>query len=311
MPSPTATITAPAKDVSTAVIAAHAWQGYHCESRLVRSTAPRIAPVVLVGGAFQTKETWGRIETGFLAHADVLAVDLPGSGRADVLPDRHGVDFLADALCHILEETGIHEANVVGGSYGTAVVYTLAQRHPDHVRKMVLAGTMTFIPDHVRAATGRAIELLHAGRMEDFADQVLDLLLNPHPAGPVTAGERIRQTMRRRLLALPPQEAEQAVANTTRLLTRQTLDMTVAPSMPVLVITGEHDHFTTPALCRELAATCADSWFTTVSDADHMMPFERSAEVVDLCTRFFAGEPLTGLDYARDAERVSPPVMSA
>jgi hypothetical protein len=103
--------------------------------------------------------------------------------------------------------------------------------------------------------------------------------------------------MRRRLLALRPQEGAQALANTARLLVHKRLDTSIAPAMPVLVATGEHDHFTTPDLCREVAATCVDSWFTTIADADHMVPFERSAEIVDLATRFFADQPLTGLSY--------------
>src|SRR5688572_26006360 len=81
----------------------HKWDGYRCESRIVRATSePRLAPVLLVGGAFQRKEDWGRIEQGLLAHCDVVTVDLPGWGTADLLPESYGVDFLADALNHIL-----------------------------------------------------------------------------------------------------------------------------------------------------------------------------------------------------------------
>ncbi|MEU1801554.1 alpha/beta hydrolase [Streptomyces sp. NPDC019937] len=287
------------------VVATHSWQGFHCESRLVRTDSPYVAPVVLVGGAFQTKESWGRVEAEFLAHADVFTVDLPGWGQADVLPEEHGVESLADALDHMLDEVGLDVVNVVGGSYGTAIAYTFAQRHPDRVRRMALVGTMTSIPDHAETAIRRAMELLPAGRMEDFADTVLNLLFNPRTIDSVTGGARLREGMRRRLLALRPQEGAQALANTVRLLVHKSLDTSIAPPMPVLVVTGEHDHFTTPDLCREVATTCVDSWFTTITDADHMVPFERSAEIVDLLTRFFADQPLTGLSYCCDATRMS------
>lgn len=132
MPNPT-TPTSSMTDRVLPVVAAHSWQGFHCESRLVRTDSPGLAPVVLVGGAFQTKESWGRVEAEFLAHADVFTVDLPGWGRADVLPEDDGVEFLADALRHMLDEAGLDAVNLVGGSYGTAITYTFAQRHPDRV----------------------------------------------------------------------------------------------------------------------------------------------------------------------------------
>ena len=75
----------------------HTFDGYRYESRVVQGAATGLAPVVLVGGAFQRKEEWGRLERGLLAHADVVTVDLPGWGTADLLPETYGADFLAGA----------------------------------------------------------------------------------------------------------------------------------------------------------------------------------------------------------------------
>ncbi|WP_165845492.1 alpha/beta fold hydrolase [Streptacidiphilus pinicola] len=286
-------------------MAAHTWQDYRCESRLVFSAAPRIAPVVLVGGAFQTKENWGDVEAEFLTHADVLAVDLPGWGKAGVLPERYGVDFLADALCRILDDTGLTEVNLVGCSYGTAVTYTFAQRHPGRVRRMALIGTTASVPEHARDSFHRGLGLLAAERMEEFADEALDQLMNRGALDRTVAGHRIRRFLHTRLARLRPDEAQQLTTNTRRLLTHRGLDLAAAPTMPVLVTTGEHDHYATPALGQELAAACPDGWFTVITDADHMLPLERGREVSDLCLRFFADRPLTDLAYCPDGKRVS------
>ncbi|MFC7479132.1 hypothetical protein ACFQX7_02255 [Luedemannella flava] len=58
-------------------------------------------------------------------------------------------------------------------------------------------------------------------------------------------------------------------------------------------------------MCRELAATCADSWFTVVRNADHLLHLQRAAELVDLMVRFFDGLPVTDLPYCRVSERVA------
>ncbi|MFB7668103.1 alpha/beta fold hydrolase [Kitasatospora sp. NPDC056138] len=290
-----------------AEVSSHRWQGYHCESRLVRTSAPRIAPVLLIGGAFQTKETWGRFEREFLEHADVLTVDPPGWGAGGVLPDRYGADFLADALGHMLDETGLPPANIVSGSYGTAIAYRLAQRHPERVRRIVLIGTMTSIPEHARISMRRTMDFLAARQMQEFAEASVEVLMNTDGVASVTAGARVRRFLLRRLLNLAADEVEQTFANTHRLLKHEMVDPTRAPAVPVLVTTGEHDTFTTPDLCRALAATCTDSWFAEVADADHMLHLERTAEVADLATRFLAGESLTGLAYCRSVERISRP----
>jgi len=300
-------LAAPSTRTRSAVVSRHEWEGYRCESRLVPAAAPRMAPLVLVGGAFQTKESWGRLERELLAHVDVFTVDLPGWGAGNVLPDRHGADFLADALGHMIDESGLTSVNVVGGSYGTAIAFRLAQRRPELVEKMVLVGTMTSIPAHARVAMRRTLDLLTEGRMEEFARETVAFMVNADRIDSVAAGSRVRRFLMRRMLNLSDEDVEKHLSNTMRLLRHEMLDTSRPPAMPVLVATGEHDAFTTPDLCRGLAATCTDSWFTQVADADHMLPLERPVELADLITHFLVGEPLDQLPYCRGVERTSEP----
>ena len=172
------------------VVRSHTWEGFHCESRLVRTTAPRLAPLLMIGGAFQRKEAWGRVEREFLAHMDVLTVDPPGWGAGDLLPGGYDVGFLADAVSHMLDERGLTEVNLLGGSYGTAIAYRIAQRRPEQVARMVLVGTMTCIPPHARAAMLRAMRLLAERRMEEYAEAAVDILMNRDLLGSVVAGSR-------------------------------------------------------------------------------------------------------------------------
>jgi pimeloyl-ACP methyl ester carboxylesterase len=294
-----------------AVVRSHSWQGYHCESRLIRTTAPRLAPVLMIGGAFQRKEAWGRLEREFLVHMDVLTVDPPGWGAGDVLPDHHGVALLADAVHHMLDEHGIAEVNLLGGSYGTAIAYRIAQQYPECVVRMVLIGTMTAIPEHARAAMRRTLEYLAERRMQEYAEAAVDILMNRERLGSVTAGAKVCRFLLRRLANLPEEEAEQTLANTRRLLNEEMIDTSRPPAAPVLVATGEHDTFTTPDLCRGMAATCRESWFAEVADADHMLFLERTRELADLATRFLAAQPLADLPYCRGVEQIRRPEVPA
>jgi pimeloyl-ACP methyl ester carboxylesterase len=289
-----------------ALVRAHRWQGFGCESRLVRTSDPRFPPVLIIGGAFQRKESWGRCEEVFLGNMDVFTVDPPGWGAADLLPETYGVDFLADAVCHMLDEWGAGQVNVLAGSYGSAIAFEIARRYPERVGRMVLVGTMTAIPGHAQAAMRRTLEHLAAGDMETYARATVDLLMTPERLADIPNGVRIRRLLLRRIAGISEAEAHQMRTNTLRLLTHQALDTSRPPRMPVLTVAGEYDSFTTPELCRQMAAACADSWHAEVRDADHMVILERTAEVADLITRFLAGQALQGLPYCRSVERVSP-----
>ncbi|WP_333771277.1 alpha/beta fold hydrolase [Streptomyces sp. IBSBF 2435] len=296
---------------SPAEVRSHAWEGFRCESRVVRSGAPRLAPVLMIGGAFQRKESWGRMERALLDDMDVVTVDPPGWGSGGVLPAHHGADLLADAVCHMLTELGLPRLNIFSGSYGTAIAYRIAQKHPGQVGRMVLVGTMTEIPAHARLGMRQALDCLRSGDMEEFAERSLDFLMNAAREDRIAGAAKVRRFLRRRLTNLAEEERAQTLANSERLLQHEMVDLSLPPAAPVLAVTGEHDSFTTPDRCRGLAATCPDSRFAVVSGADHMLYLERTAELADLTTRFLAEESLDGLPYCSYVERVNPPTEYA
>ncbi|GAA1687840.1 hypothetical protein GCM10009830_39260 [Glycomyces endophyticus] len=285
------------------IIHKHHWAGFDYCSRSVRARAPRLEPVVLVGGALQRKEDWGRVERVMLESADVIATDLPGWGEADLLPAEYGADVLADALVHLLDDLGLERVNVLGGSYGTAIAYRMAQAYPDRIARMVLAGTMTAIPLHWEETFREMVRLVAAGDLERFADLVVAAITGGAP-GSVVAAAAVQRVLARRFRTVGSDEAAKFIANTRRLLAHAMIDTTTEPQPPILFTTGEHDTLTPPDACRELARTCRRAWFTAITRSDHAVHLERGAELADLMTRFFAGEPIDGLPYATAVEEL-------
>lgn len=280
----------------------HHWRGFRYESRMALSASPRYDPVVLVGGALHRKEDWGSLEQALLAHADVVCPDLPGWGAADHLPPGHGADLLAEALGNLLDDLGIRRANVFAGSYGTAVAYRLAQLQPDRVTRMVLAGTMSTIPDNARASMRAAIELAASRDRDRFGPTAVEHLMCHDPAADIASAKVVARIISRRFGSVDDDEIAMFVANTRRLLDSVLIDVTVAPEVPTLFTVGQHDTLTAPALCRELAMTCTNSWFVEMARADHLVHLERPRELADLMMRFFADEPLVSLPYATRIE---------
>lgn len=279
----------------------HRWEGFGYCSRVSRAADPRLDPVVLIGGAMQRKEDWGRIEQGLLGSADVVCPDLPGWGEADLLPARYGSELLAGALRHLLDDLGLERVNLFAGSYGTAIAYRLAQTDPERIARMSLVGTMSAIPDAARPGMLGILDLIASGESE-LGPKAVETLMNEDPRVDVASAAVVRRILMLRFGNLTEQELDRFVANTQRLLERELIDTSVEPAVPALFMVGEHDTLTPPELCRELALTCPESWFVMMRRADHLMHLERSGEVVDLVTRFFAKRDITGLPYAAAVE---------
>ncbi|KNB53920.1 alpha/beta fold hydrolase [Streptomyces caatingaensis] len=282
--------------------------GFSYSGRIVRRPDARLAPIVLIGGAFQHQDSWGRLERMFLEAASVITVDLPGWGAADPLPARYGIDFLCDALGRLLDKAAPYTVNVVGASYGSAVAHEWVRRHPDRAERLVLVGTMARLTDHVRARVELTLRTLERGGHAEFVDQILDTMVCRAPRVTVARRATVLRCLTRALNGLTADGKLKYRENTRRLLDHPAPAGGPPVRVPVLVTTGEHDPLTTPALSREVSARCADARFAVVKDADHLVHLERPAELVELILKFLADEPLTGLDYCHPVEHTGHPL---
>ncbi|MFC8764767.1 alpha/beta fold hydrolase [Streptomyces sp. NPDC057193] len=273
-----------------------AYGGYKSEGRTLWHRDPEAQTVVLIGGALQRKTAWGRFEAVLAARFHVFTVDLPGWGEADILPASYDVDFLADALHDLLGTAGHRLVHLLGASYGSGIAHRYAQRYPDAVRSLCLAGPLLRVPDEVREDFRRTVELLDKERMEEFAELSVGVILRSTPGARVTRQAAVRRILHSMFRNIDGADAQKYRNNTLRLL-HQAPPPVPPVTAPVLVATGEHDLFTPPDLCREVAATCSDARIALVYDADHAMHLELPNQAGDLLTRFAAGESLDGLAY--------------
>ena len=105
----------------------------------VAASESSLPPVVFLGGAFQSMDSWRSFANVFAPLSDVVLVDLPGSGAADPLPPEFGLDFLAEALEKVFDRLELRPAFLVCASYGSPIGYRFAQRFPDRTSHLVLA----------------------------------------------------------------------------------------------------------------------------------------------------------------------------
>ena len=96
-------------------------------------------PLVVLHGAYMTIGAMGVVVPSLAESRQVIAVELQGHGRtADI--DRHlSYEQMADDVAALLRHLGTEGADVFGYSMGGAVALQVAIRHPEVVRKLVVA----------------------------------------------------------------------------------------------------------------------------------------------------------------------------
>jgi pimeloyl-ACP methyl ester carboxylesterase len=262
--------------------------GYRYTCRVRRTPSDRL-PVFFVSGAFQSMGSWRKFADHFGQFTTVVLCDLPGTGGSDVLPAACGLDFLATAMRVVLRRLEIAQCDVVSASYGSPIAYRFAQLFPEAVGRLVLAGVMKEIPGDRRASTMRTMASLREGRLKDFARDVADGLLCTDADRPIDRRQLARRLLMTQLERMTPADQQRYVHNTTRLLDHPPLDLSAPPPVPALVFTGEHDVYTRPDDCLEVALAFDDAVFTTIERADHLFHVERFEATLALVDAFLHG----------------------
>src|SRR5918911_865529 len=96
-------------------------------------------PLVLLHGAYMTIDAMGEVVPELAGTRQVIAVELQGHGRTADVDRPLSYERMADDTAALLRHLGIGEADVFGFSMGGGVALQIALRHPEVVRKLVVA----------------------------------------------------------------------------------------------------------------------------------------------------------------------------
>lgn len=100
-------------------------------------------PLFLVSGLGGTAAYWKPNLPAFAAKYRVIVHDHRGAGQSTHSKIRYSVDQMTDDLVRLMDRLKIERAHLVGHSTGGAIGQTLALRHPQRLKRMVLFATWT------------------------------------------------------------------------------------------------------------------------------------------------------------------------
>lgn len=100
--------------------------------------------VTFIHGAGGSSSIWFKQIKEFRKDHNVLILDLRGHGRSERGRWKKGDSFseVADDVVEVMDTLNINQSHIIGMSLGTIVAQTLAERHPQRVKSLILGGAI-------------------------------------------------------------------------------------------------------------------------------------------------------------------------
>ena len=221
-------------------------------------------PIVFLHGVGSDSSVWRPQLDHFGVSLRTVAFDYPGYGESELVDGATRDDFAA-AILAAMDELGIEQAHVCGLSLGGVIAIAMHAVAPDRVASLIIADSFAVHPDG-QGIYDRSVAASQAMTMRELAEARTGALL-----GNAASGE-LRREIVDTMAAIDP-AAYRFGAAAVWLADQR--DRAAAIDVPTLILVGEEDRITPPALSEELAELIPGSRLMRVADAGHLANAEQ------------------------------------
>jgi 3-oxoadipate enol-lactonase len=239
--------------------------------------------VVLVHAIGCDLRMWDELAADLVANGmRVVRVDVRGHGASPVPERPYSLAELAGDVAAVLDRCGVARAHWVGLSMGGMIGQAFAIERGERLAKLVLANTTSSY-----GADGRKMWEARAKAVEDGGmAAITDLAMTRYFSDEFSARHaEVVERVRGRFLETNPRgyigccDAIRDLDYTARL---------PRISAPTLVIAGEKDAGTPPAMAGEIAKRIPDARLAIIPGAAHLSAVEKPADFAALVRGFLA-----------------------
>ena len=212
----------------------------------------------------------------------VIAPDLRGFGRSVTDDPTSTMKSYADELAELLASLDLPSATICGLSMGGYIAFQFWEHHARRVDRMIICDSRADA-DSKEVARGR--RMMAERVMNDGTEFVADALI-PKLFAPVAVVDNasfVDVTARVIRSTRPPTVAAAQRAMAAR---EDYSEKAASIDCPTLLICGEHDVITPPAVMKDMATVIPNSELVVIADAGHMAPLERPAVANDAILNF-------------------------
>lgn len=239
-------------------------------------------PIILLHGYLESALVWDNIAANLKRTNRVIRLDLPGHGLSGCNGEIHTMEYLADAVRHVLTLTGVEKCTLVGHSMGGYVTLAFAKKYPDLLNRFILFHS-TPNPDseEKKANRDREIELVKEDKMELIART------NAPMAFARDNRKRFAEAIEECIEMYIEHDKNGIIANLNGMKVREDMNLFLeATTIPYMFIFGRKDNYITIEVAEGLISRYPAANVTILDNSGHMGFIEEAKVSLDAITSF-------------------------
>ena len=246
-------------------------------------------PALLFIHGFPLDRTIWKHQVATLSGWRRIAPDLRGMGTSEPGTSPFSMASYADDLVALLDRLRVKKAVIAGHSMGGYIAFELLRRYKDRVAGLILVDTKA-AADSAEGAASRddVIKLAQDKGAEAVAERMIPVLLG---SSTQQTQPQVVQQVRETIGRTPVSGIVGAL--TAMKLRPDSTPLLAAIDIPTLVVVGQEDVISPPAVAREMTSAIPSAAMTTISGAGHIAPLEAPTAVSRVIAEF--------LEAVRDA----------
>ncbi len=231
-------------------------------------------PLLLVHGLGGTgTDIWKRQIAELATEFRVIAYDLRGSGQSEVTPGPYTIDLLTDDLRSLVDTMGLGRVTLMGHSMGGSIALSYASRHPQDVLAVVGIGAPAELPEQGRAGMATRADTVETEGMGAVAETVATNGVSP------TFREQKPEEFQELISMIAANDPCGYAAQCRALVGLDLVDRLREIVAPVLLVSGDRDAVSPPAVTEANAALVQAGRLTIVEDCGHILTWEKPEEL--------------------------------
>lgn len=229
-------------------------------------------------------QMWDGVSAALQDRFTVLRYDHRGHGLSEITPAPYNMDDLADDAVALIQDVVGEPVHFAGLSMGGMVAQSLAARHPQWVKGIVIANSASYYDDAAKNMWNARVQTVLAHGVASIAEGAMQRWFTPEfRADELHGGAAMVSRMRTRLEqcdAAAYAASCQAVAGIDY---RQSNPLVTCPT---LVIAGDRDEATPPEMSVAISRAIAGAQLRSI-DASHLSAVEQPARFAVLLAGFW------------------------
>ena len=234
-------------------------------------------PIIFLHGVGSDKSVWAPQLAHFGKQRRALALDYPGYGESEFV-ERATRDDFAAAIVAAMDALSIERAHICGLSLGGIVAIAMHAAVPGRCASLIIADGFAVHPDG-QAIHDRSVAASHAMSMAELAAARAPLLLG------AAASEELKAEVIATMGRIDPAAYRLGVEAVWLADQRVRAESIEAPT---LILVGDEDIITPPALSEQLGTLIAGSRIEIVKAAGHLSNAEQPEMFNELVDRFLS-----------------------